>query len=54
MLRQEMNLGYFDMIHRPAEKLGVFDNGSDFEECATRTHCNCTHDTLAPGVVWNE
>ena len=54
MLRQEMNLGYFDMIHRPAEKLGVLDNGSDFEECASRTHCNCTHDTLAPAVVWNE
>ena len=27
MLRQEMNIGYFNYIHRPGEKLGVFDNG---------------------------
>lgn len=54
MLRQEMNIGYFDKIHRPGEKLGVLDNGSDFEECASRTHCNATHNSLAAAVVWNE
>lgn len=54
MLRQEMNLAYFDLIHRPGEKLGVFDNGSDFECCAERTHCNCTHGGVLPKVVWNE
>lgn len=53
MLRQEMDLAYFDLIHRPGEKLGVLDNGSDFEECAARTHCNCTHDFIGPAVVWN-
>ena len=54
MLRQEMNIGYFDKIHRPGEKLGVLDNASDFEECAARTHCNATHARLAPAVVWSE
>ncbi len=53
MLRQEMRLGYFDKIHRPGEKLGVFDNGSDFACCAQRTHCNATHMSLAPSVVWD-
>lgn len=54
MLRQEMNIGYFGMIHRPGEKLGVFDNGSDFERCVERTHCNCTHGFFGPSVIWNE
>ena len=54
MLRQEMNIGYFDLIHRPGEKLGVLDNGSDFESCQERTHCNCTHGCLAPKVIWDE
>lgn len=54
MLRQELDLGYFDFIHRPGEKLGVLDNASDFESCRERTHCNATHDTVAPKVVWDE
>ena len=54
MLRQEMNIAYFDKIHRPGEKLGVLDNASDFEECATRVHCNATHGGFAPGNVWDE
>lgn len=54
MLRQELSLGYFDFIHRPGEKLGVLDNASDFESCRERTHCNATHDTIAPKVVWDE
>ena len=54
MLRQEMNIGYFELIHRPGEKLGVLDNRSDFECCAERTHCNATHDSLTPAVVWDE
>lgn len=54
MLRQEMNIGYFDKIHRPGEKLGVLDNELDFECCAERTHCNCMHGSLAPGVIWDE
>lgn len=53
MLRQEMNIAYFDKIHRPGEKLGVFDNGSDFECCAERVHCNATHGGFAPPIVWN-
>lgn len=54
MLRQEMNIAYFDKIHRPGEKLGVFDNGSDFESCAERVHCNATHGSFAPPIVWND
>lgn len=54
MLRQEMNIAYFDHIHRPGEKLGVFDNGSDYEECASRVHCNATHGGFAPSPVWDE
>lgn len=53
MLRQEMNIGYFDKIHRPGEKLGVFDNDSDFECCAERVHCNAQHGYFAPPIVWN-
>lgn len=54
MLRQEMNVGYFNFVHRPGEKLGVLDNGSDFESCRSRTHCNATHGTVAPTVKWDE
>lgn len=54
MLRQEMNIAYFDKIHRPGEKLGVLDNGSDFESCAERVHCNATHGGFGPPIVWNE
>ncbi len=54
MLRQEMNAGYFNFIHRPGEKLGVLDNGSDFESCRTRTHCNATHAFVGPAVKWDE
>ena len=54
MLRQEMSIAYFDKIHRPGEKLGVFDNESDFENCAERVHCNATHSSFAPPIVWNE
>lgn len=54
MLQQEMNAAYFGRIHRPGEKLGVFDNASDFECCAERTHCNCTHGELTSPVVWDE
>lgn len=54
MLRQEMNIAYFDKIHRPGEKLGVLDNSSDFESCAERVHCNATHGSFAPPIVWNE
>lgn len=49
-----MNIGYFEAIHRPGEKLGVLDNQTDFENCAEKTHCNATHDHLAPQVVWND
>lgn len=54
MLRQEMNIGYFDKLHRPGEKLGVFDNESDFECCAQRVHCNTQHGHFGPDIVWNE
>lgn len=54
MLRQEMSLGYFEFIHRPGEKLGVLDNESDYDECRTRVHCNCTHGSIAPAVKWDE
>ena len=54
MLRQEMNIAYFDKIHRPGEKLGVLDNRSDFECCAERVHCNATHGGFGPPIVWNE
>lgn len=54
MLRQEMNIGYFNYIHRPGEKLGVLDNASDFESCRTRTHCNATHAHLGPAVKWDD
>lgn len=54
MLRQEMNMGYFDKIHRPGEKLGVFDNESDFECCAQRVHCNTQHAHFGPEISWNE
>ncbi len=53
MLRQEMDFGYFRFIHRPAEKLGVFDNASDYEVCKQRVHCNCTHGSIAPAVVYD-
>jgi hypothetical protein len=54
VLRQEMNIGYFNYIHRPGEKLGVLDNASDFEECRKRTHCNATHAHLGPAVRWDD
>ncbi|MDR2504483.1 MAG: hypothetical protein LBD16_00105 [Oscillospiraceae bacterium] len=54
MLRQEMNIGYFNYIHRPGEKLGVLDNASDFESCRERTHCNATHARPGPAVKWDD
>jgi hypothetical protein len=54
MLRQELDFGYFKWIHRPAEKLGVLDNASDYETCRSRVHCNCTHGCIAPRIVYNE
>ena len=54
MLRQEMNIGYFDKIHRPGEKLGFFDNESDYECCAQRVHCNAQHGRFGPVISWNE
>jgi hypothetical protein len=54
MLRQELELGYFKWIHKPGEDLGVFDNASDYEECKRRVHCNCTHGSIAPELVYKE
>jgi hypothetical protein len=54
MLRQELELGYFKWIHKPGEDLGVFDNASDYDECKRRVHCNCTHGSIAPELVYNE
>lgn len=54
MLRQEMDLGYFQWLHRPGEKLGVLDNASDYEACKQRVHCNCTHGSIAPRIVYDE
>ena len=53
MLRQEMDIGYTRFIHRPAEKLGVFDNASDYDGCKRRVHCNATHGSLVRQVIYD-
>ena len=53
MLRQEMDIGYTRFIHRPGEKLGVFDNASDYEGCKRRVHCNATHGSLVRQVIYD-
>lgn len=54
MLRQELDLGYFKWIQKPGAELGVFDNASDYDECKKRVHCNCTHGSIAPELIYNE
>jgi len=54
MLRQEMDIGYTRFIHRPGEKLGVFDNASDYDGCKRRVHCNATHGSLVRRVIYDE
>lgn len=54
MLRQELDLGYFNWIHRPGQELGVFENDLEYDECKHRVHCNCTHGSIAPELIYNE
>lgn len=54
MLRQEMDIAYGRWIARPGAYLGVFDNNTDYEACKSRVHCNATHGSIAPRIVYNE
>ena len=53
VLKPEMDIAYFHWIHRPGQMLGVLDNETDYAECKRRVHCNCSHDRIAPQIVYD-